>query len=611
MVGVVLSPDGNRPFLESRIARELLTGKIPDSTQSIGYNPWASGKRPRVMLIVPSYTRIRRPLEVVLGNVERDANNTDNRTFYREIGSQLTACGIIHLEEMKRAGVPMGLLRVGTAAKKAGYDVKILDAVFEGWNQNKHYFTTSEGTEISAYGLTRGDIEDRIRNFNPHVVGVTIDYTHQWGNARELADLVKQINPNTVVVTGGTHANGLPQDVLLDSPTDYVVLRQADLNFPELLDALTGKTNTNIENVRGIAFRKNGQITATEKMPFLGKSKASTLIPDYSLVDLGLYSGPYHSAGRRVRNDGKIAYFFTSVGCNVGCEFCAIPGAQGMWNPIGEANLSVLFNQMKDLGITEALLEDDMLLQNPKWALKVFDSIKHYDIKWVEEGGLSLFTLAALLPHVTEAEVLASVAPSERYKFNHALVAKSEGITTEQIIRRMAASGCYSVYLAVESANSRSLSTSHKPTINANPRYTKEVLRYFDVNGITTTCGFMLGFVNPNGELYVESREDIMHTISYARDLVKAGATFANPFIFTPLPGAPNFPNLENRLGSHLTRNTDEGFSHEFATIDAPNKEWTRDELNLLRIYSLIQTIGVKGYKRMIETGTWPVSPKQ
>lgn len=609
MVGVVLVPDRNRPELESRVARELSNGNIIDSLKKLDYNPWDSGEIPRVMLVVPPYTRLKRPLDIVLDNLERDEKNAENLRSYRGIVSVLMDEGITHLEEMKRAGVPMGLLRVGTAAKKAGYEVKILDAVYEGWNDDRHYFTTLEGSEMRTYGLTKEDTARRIQSFNPHVVGITIDYTHQWGNAREIADLVKKLNEKTIVVIGGTHASGLISDVLLDSPTDYVVFKQSDITFPELLDNVTGKSPIGLENILGIAYRKNGKVIQNEEMPNVPPSRASIIIPDYTLVNLDIYSGPYHSAGRRVRDYGRIAYFFTSIGCNVRCKFCAIPNVQGGWVPIGEQNLPVLFNQLRDMDITEGLLEDDMLLQDPKWALKVFKAIKPYDIKWVEEGGLSLFTLAALLPQVGIEEIKASVNNKIELskKYSHTLKAKEEGITTHQLIDEMANSGCYSVYLAVESANPKSLSTSNKPTINSNPEYTNEIVKYLASRGIRTTCGLMLGFVNPNGELYSESREDIMRTIRYGQDLIESGAVFANPFIFTPLPAAPDFHDLEKRLGSFLKRNTDEGFSHEFATIDAPNRAWTRDALNLLRVYSMLQTIGVEGYKYTLRTGTWPV----
>lgn len=99
------------------------------------------------------------------------------------------------------------------------------------------------------------------------------------------------------------------------------------------------------------------------------------------------------------------------------------------------------------------------------------------------------------------------------------------------------------------------------------------------------------------------SREQIKNTIRYGRDLKETRAAFINPFIFTPLPGAPHFSELEQ----YATKNTDEGYSHEFCTINVPNREWSKDELNMLRVRTLIEGNGLKGYVQAQKTGTWAV----
>lgn len=79
---------------------------------------------------------------------------------------------------------------------------------------------------------------------------------------------------------------------------------------------------------------------------------------------------------------------------------------------------------------------------------------------------------------------------------------------------------------------------------------------------------------------------------------------FVNPFVFTPLPGAPNFPALRD----YTINNTDEGFSHEFGSINAPDNQWHRDTMSLVRINAMLQTIGIDRYEQTIKTGTWPVN---
>lgn len=602
----ILSPDSNRPGLESRIAWELKDG-VPDSlfVSVSGEENARAGRTPRVLLLVPPYTRISRPLDLMLQNLS-DAHTdgpfaytaesfADDLTLIRALQSE----GITRLEEMKRAGIPMGLLRVGTAARNAGYDMRIIDAVFEGWGQEQKLFTSSEGSEVLQYGLDARTLAEKIREFNPDIVGISIDYTHQWGNARALVDLVKQVNETIPVVVGGTHATGLPEDVLLDSPADYVVLRQADVTFPLLLDTLTGRKKMPVGEIEGIAYRKGGGVRQTRPRAFL-EDFSPLASPDYSLVNLALYSGPYHSGGRRKTDEGYLVYGFTSAGCNTRCTFCAIPGVQGGWTRIDETRLDRNLADLVDLGVREFIVEDDHLLHDPLWALKVCDALENHHLPWFEEGGIGLFNLIALLPELTESEVRRLGNGRAETIYGKTLDAKRNGVTTESMIRRMAESGCYSVYLAVESANADSLGTSNKPRLNSLPHHTQRVVELFRAAGIAATAGLMLGFVNPTGDgAYVESREQIMNTIRYGAFLREYGATFINPFLFTPLPGAPHF----KALLPYATRNTDEGYSHEFCTLTTPHL--SKDERNLLRVKAIVDGNGMEGYKMMLQTGTW------
>lgn len=597
---ITLRPDSNRPKLLSNAFKKLEQGLLDDSLTGVSLE---KGEEPRILLVVPYYTKIKRPLKAMREGIEKRQKNPLHLKRAEGILRTLEGLGITHVEEWKRAGVPMGLLRIGTAAKRKGYRVEILDAVCEGWNQEKEYFKSSEGSVMVAYGLSRREIEERIRECAPHVVGITSDYTHQWGNAREIADLVKAINEKTVVVVGGTHAHGLPKDVLLDSPSDYVIYGQADITFVELLDFLTKKNHAKkLREISGIVFKDGGEIVTTSRRAFLDDVNPIT-IPDLSLVNLDFYSREFHSAGKRKRKDGKVIYGFASIGCNIGCTFCTIPSVQGRWMHSSEETFDKYLEYITGRGVTEFLLEDDHLFQDPLYALKVFEKLKKYDLAWVEEGGVSLFSLIALLPEVGEDFVLKSNPAILKLKL--ILDAKRNGLTTQELIKRMAESGCYNIYLAVESANDSSLSESNKPILNTREELAKKVVGLLYESGIHATCGLMLGFVNPlpDGTMHAETIEQIDKTIEYGKRLKGANAAFINPFIFTPLPAAPHF----SRLKQYCIRNTDEGFSHEFGTLQSVG-DLTRDELSLLRVDCLIRANGIESYKETLRTGTWAVS---
>lgn len=594
-----IRPDANRKKLGSRLSAQLASGFAESSLVRSCRDVWKSGRRPRVLLVVPYYTRISRPLDVIMENIETKDSDRSCLDQDRAVVSSLKGMGITRLEEMKRAGVPMGLLRIGTAAKKAGYDVKIIDAVYEGWDDERDYFTSMEGSSIISYGLTPEALENKVRRYDPDVVGITCSYTHQWGNAREVADLIKQIDPEIPVIMGGGHANGLPADVLLSSPVDFVILGQADVTFTELLDVLTERNSRRVTEVQGIAYRANGKIAFSSRRAFLSDI-TDIAVPDLSLVDLNLYSGRYHSAGERQLDHGHLVYGFSSFGCNTRCNFCTIPLVQGGWVSMKDHVFDKYLHYLKSVGVTEFMLEDDHLLHDPMWAMTVFDKLRKYDLPWMEEGGVSLYNLIALLPEVTEDTIDSSV--SNESIFRKTVSARRSGLTAEKFIKAMADSKCYSIYLAVETANQESLDTSNKPKLNAIDGHTRKIVQLFKKYNIKTTCGLMLGFYNPSDN-YLETRQHVQNSVEYGKMLMHAGASYINPFVFTPLPGAPHFTELRG----YTINNTDEGFSHEFGSLDAPDGSWCRDTMSLARVAAIIKTVGANGYELIAKTGTWPI----
>ena len=114
---ITLKPDSNRPKLSSPVFKKLEQGIIEDSLAEASLE---KGEETRVMLIVPYYTKIRRPLKAMLASIEKNQKNERNLDRAKGIIRKLEGLGIAHVEEWKRAGVPMGLLRIGTAAKKKG-----------------------------------------------------------------------------------------------------------------------------------------------------------------------------------------------------------------------------------------------------------------------------------------------------------------------------------------------------------------------------------------------------------------------------------------------------------------------------------------------------------
>jgi anaerobic magnesium-protoporphyrin IX monomethyl ester cyclase len=595
--------DPSTPLFSSHPLRPPLKYTAGDSllVSESGRRHRANGELPRVLLFVPPYTRLVEP--------------SLPDSAFRQIGIET-------FEVMKRAGTPIGLLRIGTNASRAGYQVKIVDAPFAGWMNEAPLVQLPVG-HLVRYGLTDQELVSIIEEFQPDIVGIQCNYTVQWGNARALADLVKTMDPSIVLLSGGAHSSGDWANALVDSAFDVIVVNESDHAFVEVLDALT-MADGSVDHVRGATYRRNGlpvhvsfaagaplkssYMSLNPKRQSLETRLELMPLPDFGLIDTTLYHQPYHSSGARARLGGAWAQVFSTIGCNVGCDFCYIPMINGPWRALGVDWFDLHLADLKRNGVTEILLEDDHLMHDPLYALEVFKLLRKHDLPWVEEGGLSLFNLIMLHQGMGFTEML-SEEEQKSPIFRNVIDAIRQGITARQFIQEMADSGCYNVYLAVESANEESLGNSNKPRINAVQRATAEIVSLFAQFGIQVTGGFMLGFVNPPAKPgdapYVETLAQIQRTIDYATKLMGAGMAYANPFIVTPIPGT----RMWEFQRDYVVRDYDTGWSHEKATM--ASNSWSAEDIERMRLKLLVDANGPERVREMLTRSTWPVDYKR
>jgi len=94
---------------------------------------------------------------------------------------------------------PLGLAYIAAVLEREGVDVQILDAFSEGI----HLVNLQGG--YYRIGLSDDEIKERLRSFNPDVVGVSYNFTNFFDSRLQIADLVKSTLPKCLVVLGGAH----------------------------------------------------------------------------------------------------------------------------------------------------------------------------------------------------------------------------------------------------------------------------------------------------------------------------------------------------------------------------------------------------------------------
>ncbi len=239
--------------------------------------------------------------------------------------------------------VPMGLYSVAAVLKENHCDVEILD-----WH------------EINR---TPEKVKEALTLKKPDVIGFSVLHGNRWG-AIDIARTAKQLNPKTKIVFGGIGATFLWEHLLRNFPeVDYVVLGEGELTFLNLVRHFEKKQDQGIGEIRGIAYRKNGNILKTGKSDPV-KDLDSLPIPAKH------FTYPHVSSSR---------------GCAWDCSFCGSPefwGRKIRWRSPEKfvEELELLIRR----GVTFFYFSDDTFTLNPKRVIEICKRIieKNLKIAW-------------------------------------------------------------------------------------------------------------------------------------------------------------------------------------------------------------------------------------
>lgn len=183
--------------------------------------------------------------------------------------------------------------------EKEGHDVKLADAVANGWSR--------EETIASA------------KDFNPHLVVIDTS-TPSIRNDTEVAALLKQELPDAHITLVGTHPTALPEETLRMGNADSVCRGEYDYTLRDLARALdSGKS---LKGIDGLSFKGNSGIIHNEPRT-----------PIKDLDELPWVSKVY---AKQFGEEGIRKYFYASIrwpqitiltarGCPYSCSFCNSP----------------------------------------------------------------------------------------------------------------------------------------------------------------------------------------------------------------------------------------------------------------------------------------------
>jgi len=273
---------------------------------------------------------------------------------------------------------PLGLAYLAAAMEQAGHDVRVVDAIGEGLDQ----VFEIEGRALR--GLTFEQIVDGIDD-QADIIGMGIMFSCSWPALRMLVHKIRDRFPNTPIVLGGEHATAMTQDILDQSPVDYIVRGEGENTFVELCGRIAH--GAAVSDVAGLAWRQDGGIVVNEK-----RSRIQDIdqIPwpawhHFNVDEYIAYAQPHGSA------EGRSIPMLATRGCPFQCTFC---GSPGMWGTTWRARdiknvVDEIETYINRYGANDFQFEDLTAVIRKDWVLSFANEImsRHLKITWQLPSG--------------------------------------------------------------------------------------------------------------------------------------------------------------------------------------------------------------------------------
>ncbi len=336
-----------------------------------------------------------------------------------------------------------------------------------------------------------------VEDFSPFdVIGISAD-TPRYPEALEIAGAAKKAGK--MVIMGGYHVTFLDKEALETGVVDIIVRGEAEEIIINLLNTI--ENNGDLHKVKGISYIENGELVRTPPAP-PPRNLDALPFPARDLLPMDKYSSMM--AGLPLVN------LITSRGCPFNCYFCSSSKFGGLKWRYRSARSIVDEMEMlyHDDGYRAFAFMDDNFTLSKRRVMNFADELekrKMNDIIWW------CFSRVDIL------------------------------IRNEDMVKRMAESGAFQIFLGLESHNEQTLDDYGK---NVGNKEQDQAIALLHKYGINIHGSFIVGDIN-------ETEEIAMQT---ARWVQKVNPRVAQFSILTPYPGTALYNDMK-REGRFLHKN--------------------------------------------------------
>ncbi|MFQ5874697.1 MAG: B12-binding domain-containing radical SAM protein [Dehalococcoidia bacterium] len=359
---------------------------------------------------------------------------------------------------------PLGLGYMASLALRGGHDVEVLD--------------------INAHRWTPAEVEAKIQRASFDLAGITGMIT-EYRQVRWLASVLRKYHRHEKLVLGGGLASSAPEFLLQVTDLDVLVLGEGEEVFPELVARM--EKGEPYDGIGGIAFRRQGNVVLTPERRIV-QNLDDIPFPAWDLFPMEVYL-----KGEKLGFEfpARSMNIISSRGCPFRCSYC-FHGLFGYkFRYRSPENTIAEMRYLRDTyDVHGIVFSDDLFVTNRKRTVNLCDKLI--------ESGLGL-----------------------RWMSNARV-----DLVDEDLLRKMKAAGCHSIFFGLESGSQRMLDSMKKGT---KVEQAEKALKACRAVGLPANGYFIIGLPG-------ETRETVRETVEFCKRLgLEVDFNVATPLPDTPL----------------------------------------------------------------------------
>jgi len=353
----------------------------------------------------------------------------------------------------------LGLGYIAAVLEKNGFPVRFID--------------------MYALDLSIKEFKAMLKEKPPTIIGITCD-TSTIVSVKKIASFIKKRYSACIVIVGGIHPTLFPDETINAGMFDVVVLGEGELTMLELVQSI--ESGNDLEDVKGILFKKDGKIIKTQPRPIIDNLDEIPF-PARHLMPRERYTSA-------LTRNSQMTTIISSRGCPFNCLFCVL---SSRWRGRSPENVVDEIQQVVvNFGIKEFFFEDSTMTLEKTRVIRMCKEI-----------------VRRKLPIIWQCSTRADCV-------------------NQDLLFWMRRAGCTRIQYGIESGDPRILKTLQK---RITIKQARDAIYWSKRAGLETFLFFMIG--SPG-----ETMETINRTINFAKEL---DSDFVGFSIAVPMPGTALF----------------------------------------------------------------------